>query len=1031
MQGRLKRFLVPSLITAMVLFISPLTAVAKDQVSLQLKWKHAFQFAGYYMALEKGYYDEAGLDVTIIEGGPDQPPVKHVHAAEGHYAVSDSGIMIAHAKGEPVKVLAAVFQHSPLALAVKKSSGIRSFKGLRGKRIMMQRDEMDASIVAAIHKAGLSEADYIRQDTSFDLDDLIDGNTDAFSVYTTDQPHQLRERGVRYRLLEPIQLDIDFYGDLLFTSVKETRRHPERVKAFTQASMKGWHYALEHVDETIQLIRTKYNSQNLSLRQLHFEASKTADIILKDEIELGYISQFRWEQIASTYARLNLIPDSYEPTGFIFEPAPSLSESLRYYRWQLVIAGLLFLLLIFALQSIILRKMVRGRTRQLLESRALQTDIGRVLEMIATNIAIDKIFLEIIGIFENRHPSIQASILYIREDRMWSGAAPNLPDTYSQAINGLEIGPDVGSCGAAAYNKQRYIAKDLATDPNWAAYTDLTLPLGLRSCWSQPVIDINGEVVGTFAMYSGEVHAPDQQEIEDIEQAAKLAGLAIERDNKYAELNKLSSAIEQAGEVITITDNKGIIEYINPAFTRLTGYKVSEAIGKMPRFIRDKERYKEIEQKLLTNGVWQGKVIETRKDGSFYPAMLSISPIRDAKGEITHFVGVHEDMSEMEQMEERFQQAQKMEAIGTLVGGIAHDFNNMLAGITGNLFLLKRDVAGQGKPAERIERIEKLASHAAEMIKQMLAFASKGQIEKGDLPLSPFIQESMRLHRVSIPENIELSMDIDKDIYVHADATQLQQVLLNLLTNARDALKGVKTPQINIKLKTTEADSAFIENHGESRHQHFAHLSISDNGHGISPAIIQNIYEPFFTTKEVGKGTGLGLSMVFGSVQSHEGFIDVDSSQHGTTFHIYLPTIPAPEEISEHAASGSFSAGSGESILLVDDDPMLLEANAEAIASLGYHVITAKDGFEAVELYRNAAEKIDLVIMDMVMPKLGGRNAAEKVKGINPQAKIIYASGYDLESSLEFEVPKPGQIVLQKPFSIESLSRTIQAVLKS
>jgi len=1024
--------LLPLLILAITAAIlAPLTATAKEDISLQLKWKNAFQFAGYYMALEKGYYDEAGLNVTIIEGGPEHSPLEHVLNGDGHYAVSDSGILVSHAKGHPVKVLAAVFQHSPLALAVRKDSGIRTFRDLRGKRVMMQRDEMDASIVASLHKAGVSDSDFIRQDTTFNLDDLINGNTDAFSVYTSDQPHQLKERGVAYRLLEPIQLDIDFYGDLLFTSEKEVAQHSVRANAFMQASLRGWHYALEHIDEAISLIRNKYNTQNLSLRQLHFEASKTGDMILKDEIELGYTSDFRWSQIARTYTGLGLLPEGFKLGNFVYRPAPSFLETVKNYQWQLIISGMLFLLLIFAIQLFLLRKMVRSRTQSLRNSQALQISIANILELIARGEPQNNIFEAIINLFEKRYPRMRASILLIKNDELHMGAAPNLPDEYNSAIEGLAIGPEVGSCGAAAYLKKRVIVEDIATHPNWAAYTGLTLPHKLLACWSEPIFSPDGEVKGTFGMYYDRICSPSPDELADISTAARLAGIAIERDDKVGELRKLSRAIDQACEVITITNHEGIIEYTNPAFTRLTGYQASEAIGKIPRFIRDKQRYQEIQEKLLVNGVWQGKLIETRKDGTTYPAMVNISPIRDEKGEITHFVGVHEDLTDIQQMEERFQQAQKMEAIGTLVGGIAHDFNNMLAGITGNLFLLKRMLNDQPEAMEKLGRIETLSSHAAEMIKQMLTFASKGMIEKQDLSLSTFLKETMRLHRISIPENIDITLDAANGLYVHADATQLQQVILNLLTNARDAVQNRPGPSIHIRLETMLADAEFRKQHDISDKKLFAHLSVADNGHGISEAILKNIFEPFFTTKEVGKGTGLGLSMVFGSIQSHEGIIDVDSSESGTTFHIYLPLIPSPEQSDGLNAPPSLPFGNGETILLVDDDAMLIEANAEVIGSLGYHVITADNGLKAVKIYRESSNQIDIVIMDVVMPKMGGKNAAEKIKGIDPNAKIIFATGYDLESSLEFEIPAANQPTLQKPFSIEVLARTIQSTLKA
>jgi len=1026
--------LIRGLLLSTLLCIAAGSALAKDEISLQLKWKHAFQFAGYYIAKEKGYFDEAGLNVTIIEGSPDRFPLQHALSDTGRYAVTDSGVLLSKVAGKPVKVLAAIFQHSPLALAVTEDSDIRTFQDLRGKQIMMQQDKMDASILAALNKSGLSDYDFIRQNSSYNLNDLTSGKTDAFSVYTTDQPHQLKEMGVAYRILHPIQYDIDFYGDILITSAQETRQFPKRTAAFIKASIRGWHYALEHVDETINLIRKKYNTQNLSLRQLEFEASKTGNMILKDEIELGYISDFRWNQIAKTYAKLGFIPEEFSLEDFIYRPDPGLKEIIDRYGWQLIISGLVFLLFILATQTFILRKLVRNRTQKLRDSEALQTSISAVLEMIASGKLTTAIFEEIIHVFESRYPNMRASILLLRDGKLYKGAAPNLPDEYNSAIEGLEIGPMVGSCGTAAFLKKRIIVEDIATDPHWAPYTGLALPFKLLACWSEPIFDPSGEVLGTFAMYYDHPCAPTEKEIADISNAAWLAGIVMKRDQSIAELQKLSRAIDQAAEVITITNSQGIIEYVNPAFTQITGYSSEEAIGKRPWIFRpgnqDAATHDEMLHRLKSGNPWRGKVMEKRKDSSLYPAMLNISPVRNDKDEITHYVGVHEDLTEIALLEEQFQQAQKMEAIGTLVGGIAHDFNNMLAGITGNLFLAKRAVSEKPEVVERLDRIETLSLRATDMIKQMLTFANKGRIEKKNISISAFVKEAITLHRVSVPENIELKLNISDDLHVSADTTQLQQILLNLLTNARDAVKQSNHPRIQIQLEPFSADSSFQEKHNQSGSTEFAHLSVSDNGHGIDPKQLKNIYDPFFTTKEVGKGTGLGLSMVFGSIKSHNGIIEVDSRiNQGTTFHIYLPLIEAELEQSPNPEKPDIPFGSGECILVADDDPFVVQTTAETLAALGYQVLTASNGSEAVKLYQSEQHRIDLTILDVVMPGMGGKAAANAIRQINPEATIMFATGYDPDSSITFELTESDETTLQKPFSAEELSRYVQAAL--
>ncbi|MES0371226.1 MAG: ABC transporter substrate-binding protein [Mariprofundaceae bacterium] len=1018
-----------SLLFGLLLCSIPLTLSAEENISVQLKWKHAFQFAGLYMAKEQGFYDRRGLNVTLIEGGPGKSSIDYVTDGPARYGVADTGVSLAHASGKPVKALAAIFQNSPLALVVKEDSGIKKFSDLHGKRVMLQSGNLNADIIAAMSKSGVSEKDFIRQEISYNIYDLIDGKTDAYAVYVTDQPHQLEQLGIPYLILHPKKLGIEFYGDILITSDEEVKNHPQRAQAFTEASLLGWIYALDHIDETIELILTKYNSQGFSSRQLYFEASKTAEMILKDMVGLGYMSGYRWKQIAKTYAELGLMPTDYTPDSFIYHPEAGYTDLLNQYKWQLIIFGLLFLLLIFVLQFVMLRRQVRIRTQSLKSSEVLQTSISNVLEMVAHGAPIETILEQIVYIYEGRSPNMRASVLLTKHGKLYNGAAPNLPDEYNDAVEGLEIGPMVASCGSAAFLKERVIVTDIANDPRWAPYTSLALPHKLLACWSEPILTIDGDILGTFGMYYDHPRAPSPEEISDISNAAKLAGFAIERDRSIASLQKLSRAIDQAGEVITITNRDGIIEYTNPAFTQITGYSAKEVIGKPAAILKNPLLADKIRNQLLNGQGWQGRVTEQRKDGSTYPAALNISPVRNEHGEITHFVGVHENLTEIQAMEEKFQQAQKMETIGTLVGGIAHDFNNMLAGITGNLYLAKKDVSKMPETFSRLERIESLTGRATEMIKQMLAFAKKDIIEKKNVSLSLLIHESINLHQLSVSENIELNLNIASNLHVMADATQLQQILLNLVTNARDAVKKVKHPSISIQLETFTADAAFMEQH-ETTINHFVHLSVSDNGHGIDPDVVKNIYEPFFTTKEVGKGTGLGLSMVFGSIQSHDGIISVESIvNRGATFHIYLPLVKAEAEATTPAMDSDLPLGHGETILVVDDDSFVVEITTETLKELGYNFLKASNGIEAVELYRSKQDSIDLVIMDMVMPKMSGKDAAKEIQTFDPAARIVFATGYDPDGSFEFDLSESDNLTLLKPFTVQELSKIVQKVL--
>ncbi len=346
-----------------IALFSSVCSASGEPITLQLKWKHQFQFAGFYMALEKGYYSEAGFDVTIKEIDIGTSAIDQLLQGSADYAVVDPGALLAYSNGAPIKVLASIFQHSPLALIVTNPH-IRNITDLRGKRIMMAPG-LNSDISAALGTVGISSNDFIRQDTSFDIRDLIEGRTDAFCGYITDQPHQLKTMGIPYRVFHPKEQGIDFYGDILVTLNRTIESEHERAIAFTEASLKGWSYALTHIDETIDIILEKYNSQNMAYRQLHFEAEKTKEMILGDVVDIGYMSDQRWKLIADTYKEQGLLPEKFNVSGFVYSHETGILDIVSQYRWQTGMIALLFFILILAMYNIRLRFAVRKRTRDL------------------------------------------------------------------------------------------------------------------------------------------------------------------------------------------------------------------------------------------------------------------------------------------------------------------------------------------------------------------------------------------------------------------------------------------------------------------------------------------------------------------------------------------------------------------------------------------------------------------------------------------------------------------------------------------
>ncbi|NWF35665.1 ATP-binding protein [Mariprofundus sp. KV] len=382
-------------------------------------------------------------------------------------------------------------------------------------------------------------------------------------------------------------------------------------------------------------------------------------------------------------------------------------------------------------------------------------------------------------------------------------------------------------------------------------------------------------------------------------------------------------------------------------------------------------------------------------------------------------------IQQFELAEMKYQHAQKMDALGTLVGGIAHDFNNMLSGISANLYLLQRKVEAPDLK-KRIDKIGDLTMHAADMIRQLMTFARKDDVQLKVFDLSLYIKEAYKLAKISIPADIRCECQFpQEDQMIRGEATQIQQILMNLMNNARDALKGVEAPFISVSLTPSRVDQSITKNQQEILPGNYTILSVQDNGCGMSDSEVSHIFEPFYTTKEIGSGTGLGLAMVYGAVHSHGGYIDVVSyPESGTRFSIYFPIVDEQEEA--HPINSVIEEGRQETILLVDDDESLLEANEQLLVELGYQVMTAKNGFQALDIYRHRGETIDLVLMDVVMPVLGGPAAAEQIRKINPDVKILFVTGYDRDHQSTCEMVSEWESVLNKPLIVDELCRAIR-----
>jgi len=509
-----------------------------------------------------------------------------------------------------------------------------------------------------------------------------------------------------------------------------------------------------------------------------------------------------------------------------------------------------------------------------------------------------------------------------------------------------------------------------------------------------------------------------------------------ERKQTEEGLRKLSQAVHQAGEGILITDRYASIEYVNPAFSTITGYTLTEISGNTPAMFKSSAQdplfYKNLWNTITIGEVWNGTLTNRRKDGSFYPALMSIAPIHNNSGEITHYVSLQQDMTEHRKLEEKFIQSQKMEAIGTLVGGIAHDFNNMLAAIQGNVYLSKLKLENPSEVIEKLNNVEQLSIRAADMVKQLLTFARKDHVTMSSFSINAFIKDGVNLAKAAIPENIAFTTDLcQEDLIIYGDRTQLQQVLMNLLNNARDATADVYKPKIELVLSPFIADDRFKHTHPDLNVEHLIMLTIRDNGYGIASNHVNKIFEPFFTTKGVGEGTGLGLSMVYGSVQSHGGVIEVTSETGtGTTINIYLPSKECPKNPRQTVQKNIIQTIE-ETILLVDDEESMLNTTVEVLNCLGYKVLKANNGEAALKTFKTHQDVIDLILTDVVMPKMGGVELAESIRRIDHAVPIIFATGYDKEHAISANDQIINSTIISKPFPFDELSQLMQRMIFS
>ncbi len=565
--------------------------------------------------------------------------------------------------------------------------------------------------------------------------------------------------------------------------------------------------------------------------------------------------------------------------------------------------------------------MVMDSTRRKRDKMREQTWL-KILEKMATGTSLTDVLELIVRFVEQENAGVLCSVLLADATgtRLRHAAAPSLPDFYNKAVDGLRIAPGMGSCGSAAFSKQRVIVEEIEGHPYWKGFTPAR-EAGLRACWSEPILSSDGGLLGTFAMYYREPRTPKEDEIQLMESAAHLASIAIGR-------------------------------------------------------VRDEDIRKRLEEQLL--------------------------------------------------------HVQKIEAIGQLAGGIAHDFNNLLTPIIVYADMIKRGLPADHPQSRRVDGVITAAHKAKDLTQKLLSFGRKQMLCMEALDLNEVIDSFQDILRRTIREDIAIKVRLAPGgARIQADRGQLEQVLLNLTVNAQDAIEG--NGVITMETGHVLLDDEFVRLHHGMIPGPYILLAFDDNGCGMDDETLLHIYEPFFTTKEIGHGTGLGLATVYGIIKQHEGYIEVKSHVgEGTSFAIYLPAtaedIPPAEEWRPGQPDRSPRPG-GTTILLVEDDRMVREMVVDLLETGGFKVLVADSPLKAQEIERSHADSLALMITDVIMPEMNGMELYESLRGRRPGMPVLYISGYTShvvvhERPLEEEVT-----FLKKPFRAEQLMAMVKQML--
>jgi PAS domain S-box-containing protein len=981
-----------------------LGAAPPQKVTLQLKWLHSFQFAGYYAALAKGFYQAEGLEVTLREADSGLEPLNVVMGGQAEFGVSDMQVFHAYEEGQPLVALGVVFQHSPYVIIALRKNGITRPSDLAGRTVMFSTGESETAILAMLESEGIPRGSVKMVTHSFNLSDLVDGKVDAISAYITDEPFQLEALGVEFNLIRPSDYGIDYYGDLLFTTQSFAGKNPNLTERFSKASFRGWEYAMEHTAEVIDLILALpgVKERGVTREKLAQEANAMRDLVLPGLVDIGHMNPRRFERIAESSVKLGLLKAVRDPGPFMFKPPRPMG--MAFLKWVGFGVVVLMLVGIFgSLWILQLRRQVASRTLQLQQEIEYRLEAERSLaereqrfRLLVENLPAGAVYIDQTGFYANH--AVEQVTGYDRTD---------LIDIQSwEKILDPEDAPRL-----------------------LKAYADINaaqpvVPLTVKVCrrdGSSRIVEISMRALPTCEVWL----------VLDVTSRFEAEAARLASEDRYRGIYLNSSDFIKVLRVSS--SGEFLFEGVNPSFAGAFGLNADQVVGKPPRdclptnvadlIVGNLQRCVEAGRNLSYEEVLDlpsGKRI----------LLTQLVPIRDPGGRIYLLAGISRDLTEERRSEEVLRQAQKLESLGVLAGGIAHDFNNLLSAILGNLNLAQLKLAPDAPSEPYLKSAESTILRAADLARQMLAYSGKGRFVVQPLDLSHLVGEITHLLTVSISKKVVLRYDLKPDLpAIEADASQVQQVIMNLVTNASEAI-GDKEGIIALETGTRDLDQKamdFLFAGQELEPGKFVTLQVSDTGCGMSPATVARIFDPFFTTKASGRG--LGLSAMLGILRGHRAGLKIYSELgKGSTFQVYFRASGAALLPKEAAAPDPAVHFEGK-VLLVDDEPDLRESISGMLEHLGFEVESVADGQEALDRFRPGT--YTLVLMDLTMPRMDGKDAFRKMKAIDPGVRVILSSGYNEQDAVQQFLGRGLAGFIQKPYQLGALVGALEKALRS